>query len=222
MICGTICLILFLNLSNSVHAGNGSSQTVGVLNVGPAQITTRIVPQDDMMRVYLTTLDYNSWEDIFKIDIILEYHGTQVARLTFNQYDNRETFVKSNTFSESSLEGNLLSLEKSYFRHSEKKETVDDRCNLELLFVFRITWFTHIRVTAEDREGLTSSTIVEYSTEDLMRSSNMIMIPWLDGPILVGISSFVINIIAILGGVIGAFYLTKKLDLLGIINYGKT
>ena len=222
IILNVLILSLLIFCTNTVYAAGGSSQTVGVLNVNPAKIMERIVPQEDTIRVYLTVLDYNSWEDIFKVDVILEYYGSEVAVFSFNQYENRETFIKSNTFTETSIEeGSLLQGEKCTFRHSDKKETVDDRCNLELLFVFRTTWFSHLKVIAEDREGLTASTTIEYSSDDLMRSSNIIMIPWLDEPILVGISSFVINFLAIVLGAAGALYFARKMNILRLASYGE-
>ena len=218
---GIIILFLLTTIYPNEVQGGGQS-AVGVLNVGPSQITTRIVPQDDTIRVYLVVLDYNSWEDIFEVSIILDYYGKETATFTFHQYDNTETYVKSNIFTESSSEGNLLLKEKCIFSHSDKKETVDDKCNLDLLFVFKITWFTHLKVVASDRGGLETTTLVEYSTEDLMRSSNMIVIPWIDGPILVPISSLIINLLAIIVGAIGAFYVAKKMNMLRLAKHGPT
>jgi hypothetical protein len=215
-----IIFLLTTIIPNEVRGGGQSA--VGVLNVGPSQITTRIVPQEDTIRVYLVVLDYNSWEDIFEVSIILEYYGKETATFTFHQYDNTETYVKSNIFTETSSEGNLLLKEKCIFSHSDKKETVDDKCNLDLLFVFHVTWFTHLKVLATDRGGLETTTLVEYSTEDLMRSSNMIVIPWIDGPILVPISSLIINLLAIIVGAIGAFYVAKKMNMLRLAKHGPT
>ncbi len=218
---GIIILFFLITIYPNGAQGGGQS-AVGVLNVGPSQITTRIVPQEDTIRVYLVVLDYNSWEDIFEVSIILEYYGKETATFTFHQYDNTETYVKSNIFTETSSEGNLLLKEKCIFSHSDKKETVDDKCNLDLLFVFHVTWFTHLKVVASDRGGLETMTLVEYSTEDLMRSSNMIVIPWIDGPVLVPISSLIINLLSIIVGAIGAFYVAKKMNMLRLAKHGPT
>lgn len=216
-------IVIFLTIAIfPTNARGGGQSAVGVLNVGPAQITTRIVPQSDTIRVYLVVLDYNSWEDIFEVNIILEYYGKETAMFTFHQYEDTETYVKSNVFTETSTEGNLLLKEKCVFSHSDKKETVDDKCNLDLLFVFHVTWFTHLKVVATDRGGSETTTLVEYSTEDLMRSSNMIIIPWIDEPILVPISSIIINLLAIIFGAIGAFYVTKKMNILRLVKHGPT
>ena len=165
----TILILFTINLSFNVSADDKTA--VGVLNVGPSKISTRVIPQDDMMRIYLTISDYNSWEDIFKVDVILEYHGMEAAIFSFNQYEDRDSFVKSNTFTEISLENNLLQKEKCTFQHSDDKETVADKCNLEILFVFRVTWFTDLKVVAEDRGGLKTSTSIEYSTEPEKRTT---------------------------------------------------
>lgn len=219
LLIGTIAVLLLTAIS-PIEVRAGGQSAVGVLNVGPSQITTRIIPQDNTVRVYLVILDYNSWEDIFEVSVILEYYGKETATFTFSQYEDTATYVKSNTFTETSTEGNLLLKEKSTFSHSDKKETVDDRCNLNLLFVFRTTWFTHLNVVAKDRAGSEATTLVEYSTEDMMRSSNMIVIPWIDGPILVGISSLIINLLAIVVGAIGALYFAKKMNILRLGKHG--
>ena len=101
-----------------------------------------------------------------------------------------------------------------HYYSSTKKETVNEKCDLDLLFVFRTTWFTRILIVASDRAGETATTDIAYNTEEMMRSSNMIVIPGLDEPILIGISSFIINLIAIVVGAAGAMYFAKKMNLI--------
>jgi len=217
-----ITLILF-TVVYSFNASAGEKTAVGVLNVGPSGKVTKIDNIDNEFRIDLTISDYNSHEDIFKVEVIAEYYGKETARFTFNQYGDATSYVKTNTFSETSIEdGDLLLKEKCTFYSSPEKETVEDRCNLELRFVFRTTWLTQLKIISYDRAGLTTTTSVNLDTEEMMRSSNMIMIPWLDGPILVGISSFVINLIAIIFGALGALYFAKKMNILRIVNYENT
>ena len=216
-----IAVTLIFSIFFPTNANAGSKAGVGVLNVPPEYNIVRLVQQDNTIRVYLTLSDYNSWEDIFEVNIILEYYGSEIARFIFNQYADATSYQKINEFSESSGEENLLQTDKCSYSHSDEKETVEDRCNFELLFVFRTTWFTQFKIVVSDREGATATTQVDYSAEDMMRSSNMIMIPGLDGPIPVEVSALVVNIISIAGGAIGVFYLTKKLDIVKMIGYGK-
>lgn len=216
-----ISIILLFLFSFSTNANAGSKAGVGVLNVPPEYNIVRVVQQDNNLRFYLTISDYNSWEDIYEVNVILEYYGSEIARFTFNQYADVTSYQKINEFSETSKEENLLQVDKCSYSHSDKKETVEDRCNFDLLFVFRTTWFTHFKILTSDREGLTATTQVDYNAEDMMRSSNMIMIPGLDGPIPVEVSALVLNIIAIAAGAIGVLYLNKKWNILKMISYGK-
>jgi len=197
-------------------AGTGSS--VGVLNVGVTTRVTRIEHINNEERFYLKLSDYNSVDDIYQVKIILEYYDLQTAVFTFKQFENPDSFVRINTFSEDSTEGNLLRKEACTYSLSSKKETVEEKCDMDILFVFQTTWFTRVIIEASDRAGLTTTTRVDYNTEEMMRSSNMIVIPGLDGPILVGVSSFIINFLAIVAGAAGAIYLAKKMNLIGSVE----
>jgi hypothetical protein len=220
---GSLLLLAFstLIISSLLFSNNVSAvrSSVGVLNVKSEFSEVRIIHNNNEERVYLNVTDYNSNEDIFQVKIFLEYYGLETASFTYQQYADSASFVKTNTFSETSTEGDLLKEEQCSVSSSTKKEKVWQKCNLNLLFVFRTTWFTRIRIIASDRSGSTATTHVDYNTEEMMRSSNMIVIPGLDGPILVGISSFVLNLIAIVIGAAGAIYLAKKLNLIGSVNY---
>lgn len=200
---------------------SASQAGVGVLNVPPEYRRIRLVQQDNNIRVYLTLSDYNSWEDIYEVNVILEYYGSETAIFTFKQYEDATSFVKINEFSETSRENDLLQNEKLSYSHSDKKETVDDRCNFDLLFVFRTTWFTHLKIVTYDREGLTATTYIDYDVEEMMRSSNMILIPGIDGPIPVEISSLILNLIALTAGAIGVIYFAKKMKIIQVATYEK-
>lgn len=211
-----ICVLLFFNiLSSNLAEAGGTSGSVGVLNVGDTFKEVRIEHRNNEERLYLKISDYNSNADIYKVEIILDYYDLETATFTYKQYEDPASFVPTNTFRENSTEGDLLQIEKCTYYSSTNKETVDEKCDLDLLFVFRTTWFTRLLIIASDRAGLTATTLVDYNTEEMMRSSNIIIIPGLDGPILVGISSFVINLLAIVAGAAGAIYLTKKINLIG-------
>ena len=215
-----ISVILLFSVFFSTNATAGKAG-VGVLNVPPEYSRTRVVQQDNNIRVYLTVSDYNSWEDIYKVTVSLDYYGSETATFTFKQYEDTTSYEKINEFSETSRENDLLQNEKCSYSHSDKKETVEDRCNFIIVFVFRTTWFTRLNILTYDREGLTATTHIDYDMEEMMRSSNMIMIPWLDGPILVEISSFILNLIALVVGAIGVIYFAKKMKIMRMVSYEK-
>ena len=212
-----ISLFFLFSISFSEVASAAGQAGVGVLNVPPEYRSVRVVQQDNNIRIYLTLSDYNSWEDLYEVNVILEYYGTEMATFNFKQYEDTTSFIKINEFSETSRENDLLQTEKLSYYSSNEKETVDDRCNLELLFVFRTTWFTNLKIISSDREGLTATTNIDYDTEEMMRSSNMIIIPGIDGPILVEISGLILNLIALFAGAAGLIYFAKKT---GIIKVG--
>jgi hypothetical protein len=208
-------LFFFYILSSNLAEAGGTSGSVGVLNVGDTFKEVRIEHKNNEERLYLTISDYNSHADIYRVKIILEYYGKETAVFTYKQFADPASFAPINTFGEDSIEGDLLRKEACTYLLSSEKETVAQKCDLKLLFVFRTTWFTHLQIIAEDRAGLTATTFIDYNTEEMMRSSNMIIIPGVDEPIFVGISSFVINLLAIVVGAAGAVYLAKKINLIG-------
>ncbi len=131
----TITIIL-LATSFSINANAGEAG-VGVLNVSPKFSEIRLVQQNNLIRAYITTSDYNSWGDIYDVKIILDSYGSEIATFTYKQYDDTDSFEKINEFSEESKENDLLLEEKCSASHSDNDETVEERCNLNLIFVFR-------------------------------------------------------------------------------------
>jgi hypothetical protein len=204
----SLVVLLFLFPSGVSAADNKTG--VGVLNVPPEFSMIRVVQQNSIIRVYLTVSDYNSWEDIYEVKVVLEYHGLETAMFTFRQYQDPNSYLKLYEFSETSVEKDLLVREKCSFSHSDKKETVEEKCNLDLLFVFHTTWFTRLNIVTYDRDGSTAKAYIDYNAEDLMRSNKMILIPWLYEPIPVHLSSSILNLIAVAAGVFGIVFFAKK------------
>ncbi|UCH71636.1 MAG: hypothetical protein JSW62_04355 [Thermoplasmatales archaeon] len=208
-----ISIIIMFSILFSVNVTAGSRAGVGVLNVKPEYNEVRVVQQDNTIRIYLTISDYNSWEDIYKVTVSLEYYDSEEASFTFKQYEDATSYVKINEFSEKYEEKKLLLEEKCTYSHSDKKETVEDRCNLDILLVFRTTWFTQLNIITYDREESTATVNIDYSSEETVRSNNAIMIPGLDGPIPVRISSLILDLTAIFAGLIGVLYYSKKIGI---------
>ena len=204
----TITIIL-LATSFSINANAGEAG-VGVLNVSPKFSEIRLVQQNNLIRAYITASDYNSWEDIYDAKMILEYYGSEIATFTFKQYDDRDSFEKINEFSEESKENGLLLKERCSASHSDNDETVEERCNLNLIFVFRMTGFTHFKIIVSDREGSTASINIEYKAEEMMRSPGIIIIPGLNEPITVAIPSYLLTLMAALMGLLGIWIIARK------------
>lgn len=196
-------LIFYPIKVNSEEAG------VGVLNVPPQYSMIKLVQQDNLIRIYLTISDYNSWQDISSASVILVDNGAKKAEFNFRQYTNETSFDSINEFSEDSIENNLLITKKCSFDHSDG-DTVEEKCNLELLFVFQSTYFTSLNVIVSDRGGLTATIQLDYTSEELERSGNIIIIPAINRPFTLQIPPYLLDLIAVLIAIIGTKYILKK------------
>ena len=214
----SIFLISPIVFSINVSAGKAG---VGVLNVAPEYSEISIQQHDNTIRLYLTVSDYNSWEDIFEVKVVLEYLDTEIASFYFKQYEDTTSYDKYNQFSEESNDKNLLDIEKCSYSHSNKKETVEQRCDLYLTFVFKTTRFTLLRIEVKDREGETATTEVDYNAEEMTRSSELLVIPWFDEMIAVEIPAYLPDLIALIFAIIGTIFVARRIELKnmgGIIN----
>jgi hypothetical protein len=203
-------LVSFLFVSQFTNYVNAGEAGVGVLNVAPQYSMIRLVQQDDYIRVYLTVSDYNSWDDIYSVSVILEDAGAKKAEFFYKQYSTVNSYIKVNEFSESPRDNSLLVSQKCSYNHSNRMETVEERCNLEVLFVFYTTWFTRLNVLAQDRGGSTATMQLDYSTEDLIRSGTIIIIPGFDDSIILNIPPYILDLIALVIATIGTWYVIKK------------
>ena len=170
----------------------------------------RLVQQDSFVRVYLTVSDYNSWEDIYSINVILENSGVEKSEFIYKQYADKSSYDKINEFSEKPKENNLLVIKKCSYDHSNEAETVEDRCNLDILFVFQSTIFTRLNIVTSDRGGSLANIEVDYSSEELIRSGSYILIPGFDESIAIEIPPYTLEIISLVAATIGTWYVIKK------------
>ncbi len=203
-------IILFSRafFSPDAHAGEAG---VGVMNVPPKFSEIRIVQQDNStLRIYLTASDYNSWEDIETVQVSLDDNGVETAKFLFQQYADATSYVKINEFSDLVGENALLVKDKCSYTFSESKETIDDRCDLKLIFVFHTTWFTRLNIILSDRAGLTSEAHIDYNAEEMAKSGNLLLIPGFPDPIFLTIPSYLLDIIAVTSAAIGTVLLVKK------------
>jgi len=70
-------------------------------------------------------------------------------------------------------------------------------------------------------EGSTATTKIDYTSEEIMRGGNIIIVPGPDEPIVILMPSYILNIIAIILAIIGTIYLIKKIEKKKRIAYGK-
>jgi hypothetical protein len=130
-----------------------------------------------------------------------------VALIEHNFYFNNSI----NRFSQFLGGNNLLNLEKCSYFHSVKKDTVDDRCDLQLLFVFETTFFTRFHLIVRDRAGETAESHIDYNAAEMTRDNNVIIIPGLNGELYrIWLPQFILEILTILAAIAGTMYVAKK------------
>ena len=184
---------LFLLVSLSQYASAGKAG-VGVLNVPPEYRSTRVVYSDGMVKIYLTVSDYNSWRDIYKVDLYLESGRSVVAHFRFKQYNNTNSYNEIDQFKEVKGNGYLfVDLCKTY--HSSSRDTVDDRCLLNVIFAFSPVPCNKLSVHTYDRSNLSAKVLIDYTIGESARSDKVIMPFWSDKP--VEVSPDLVNIIAL-------------------------
>lgn len=192
------------------HAGAGEAG-VGVINVPPKYGYIRVEQQGNYIRVYLNISDYNSWADISNVSVILDLYGKKLVTFLFEQYRSLDSFVEINEFSETPPKMHLLDVEKCFFEKSNAKETIDERCDISIRFVFRKTFFTGLRIVINDRAGSApAEAYIYYNSEESLRSGTTIVIPWIGMQITITIPPFLLDLIAIIFASIGVMYYLKK------------
>src|SRR4030042_1841759 len=139
-----LCPLFFQSTASAGQAG------VGVINVPPKYGYIRVEEQGNFIRVYLNISDYNSWADISNVSVTIDNYGTTISTFLFEQYKSLDSFVEINEFSETPKKRHLLEIEKCYFEKSNQQETVDDRCDIAIRFVFQKTFFTGLSIVIND------------------------------------------------------------------------
>ncbi len=192
-----------------VRAGEAG---VGVINVPPKYGYIRVEEQDNLIRVYLNISDYNSWADVSNVSVILYNYGAEICRFLFEQYKSIDSYVEFNKFSEIPHNMHLLDEKKCFFEKSSNTETVDERCDIALRFVFQKTYFTGLKIVIHDRAGSApAEAYISYSTGESMRSGNSIVIPWIGVRISITTPPFLIDIIALALASISVMYYLKRI-----------
>ncbi len=204
-----ILFILFTLCSSFIALANDGSAGVGVINVPPNYADIKIFQQENQVRVYLTLSDYNSWSDIYKVQLHLEENGVILHSFVFKQWDGKDSFNRINEFIDESS-SSLLQIESCYVSHSSSSKTVADRCQLEVRFVFKSTYFSELHVVSSDRAGDTTETFIEYTGSDMNRGENTLLIPWIDGTIKAQLPPFLLDISIFISALIATILIGKK------------
>jgi hypothetical protein len=205
--------VLFCSVVLPLHAHAGQAG-VGVINVPPKYGYIRVEEQGDYIRVYLNISDYNSWADVYNVSVTLDNYGTKLSTFLFQQYKNLDSFVEINEFSETPEKRNLLDVEKCFFEKSNEQETIDERCDIAIRFVFQKTFFTGLSIVINDRAGSApAEAYIYYNSEASLRSGNTIVIPWIGVQITLSLPPYLIDLIAIILATIGVMYYLKKTEI---------
>jgi hypothetical protein len=217
-----ISLLTSFFVIDRVHADGQAG--VGVINVPPNYADIRIVERNGLIRVYLTISDYNSWGDIYMVEVNLGDNERSVASFVFKQYETADSFEKIHLFTEIPEGKDLLNIDSCDVSYSDSRKTVEDRCHIDLRFVFSPTFFSQIHIKTTDRAGSFAETIIEYRGGDMMRDQNTLLIPWIDGTVKLELPPFLLDTLLILISGIGAVWLGKRLKITSMVNqvlYGK-
>jgi hypothetical protein len=211
LLCLSILTTIFFQsfFSNNVKAGQAG---VGVGNIPPKYNMITLTSFDNTFRVKLTIFDHNSWEDIQTVSVILEDNGGEKAKFIFKQYETNTSSDKINEFSEISIENNLLITKKCSYDYSEGSNL--EKCNLNLLFVFKNTGFTRLNIIAVDTAGGIATIQLDYTSEDLIRSENIIIIPGIGKSAVIEIPPYFLDLIALIAATFGTWYVVKKTDVI--------
>jgi hypothetical protein len=191
--------------------GQAGQAGVGVINVPPKYGYIRVEEQDNFIRVYLNISDYNSWADINNVSVTLDVYGSKLSTFLFQQFKSLDSYMEINEFSETPESMHLLDIPKCFFEKSNSKETIDERCNIAIRFVFQKTFFTGLSIVINDRAGSApAEAYIYYNSEESMRSGNTIVIPWIGVRITLDMPPFLLDAIAIICGLAGVVYYLKK------------
>lgn len=177
-----IITLLILSTIFSAVIVKASKAGVGVLNVTPTYKAIKLQSGENAIELKLTISDYNSWKDVYKVELLAESGEKKTAGFLFLHYQDKDSFDEINLFKE--IEGNgYLLTDLCDVKRSLVEETVDDRCTINVTFVFKpIPYCTRLQVAAYDREGERATMDIYYAYQDL-RNEEIIVPFWSGEPI---------------------------------------
>ncbi|HEX17269.1 MAG TPA: hypothetical protein ENG60_02515 [Thermoplasmatales archaeon] len=177
-----IILVSLLIIFLTAHA-RASRAGVGVLNVPPTYRDIKIISYEGMTLAELTISDYNSWKDIWKVELIVRSPFREEARFVCYHYDSRESFDEVNRFEEVKGEDYLIK-DLCEVKRSLYQNTVDQRCQINITFAFKpIPSSKNIVVKVYDRENAEATINVSYGKGVTQRNREIAIPFWTGEPI---------------------------------------
>lgn len=172
--------IASLLLINTVKAGKAG---VGVINVTPTYKSITLSSGENAIELKLSISDYNSWKDIYKVEVLAESGNKKCAHFVFMHYESKDSFNEINLFKE--IEGeNYLVTELCDVKRSLVEKTIDDRCLINVTFVFKpIPYCTKLHIVAYDREDEKATLNIQYSYYQGQRNEEIIVPFWSGEPV---------------------------------------
>src|SRR5438132_2794002 len=174
-------------------AGNVGREGGGVtvINVPPQFSGFRIRTQDGLNYIDVVVSDYNSWSDIFRVEVAIENDlQAPVADVTFQQYPDNATLQRQPQFAEPV--GSFLVRSLSSATYSATGQSIPERTEMRVTFVMSPVNGKWLSVTATDLGGLTAFAQVEYSPGFLGR------LPMINGWLLMTIAlTFSVALVAV-------------------------
>jgi hypothetical protein len=141
---------------------------VTVINVAPQFSGFRIATQEGLNYVDVVVSDYNSWADIFRVQVTIETEAqVAVADVAFQQYPNNLTLQPKPEFTESV--GSFLVRSLSSATYNTQPITIPERTEMRITFVLSPVNGKFLSVRTTDLAGLEAFAQVEYSAGFLGR-----------------------------------------------------
>lgn len=164
---------------------------VTVINVPPQFSGFRIATQDGLNYIDVVVSDYNSWADIFRVQVTIQSDAlTAVADVAFQQYPDNVTRQPQPQFTESV--GSFLVRSLSSATYNTQPVTIPERTEMRITFVMSPVNGKFLSVRTTDLAGLEAFAQVEYSPGFLGR------LPTVGGWILALIAiAFTVLIVAV-------------------------
>ncbi len=163
MVIAFAALLVFLLLSASSPSATAQEPGVTVINVPPEFSALDIRSRDGLHYIDVVVSDYNSWADIFRVDLeILDDIQSRVSHVQFQQYETNESQERQTNFLEPL--GSILVRDLSLVLYDMEPDSIAERSEMRITFVISPVKGRWLKVTATDLGGLFAIAQVEYLT----------------------------------------------------------
>lgn len=156
-------LLALLASSGSALRVGGQDPGVTVVNVPPEFSAIDIGSAAGVHRIDVVVSDYNSWRDIYRVDVeVLDDARSLVAHVFFQQYTSPNATERLEGFVQGL--GEILVQDLSTATYNPNPETIAERSEMRITFVITPVRGRWLKVTASDLAGLIATAQVEYLT----------------------------------------------------------